>query len=72
LQKQKGLIGQVLEGKAAAPAGKGSFASLPLEKALEEFTEARKGRVAERTSQIDAERSKGFEPSHWQNADAQD
>lgn len=57
-RKQKELINRIMEGKAGAPAGKGSFASLPLEHALAEFTKGREGRVAERTSQIDRERSK--------------
>lgn len=57
-RKQKELIARILEGKAGAPAGKGSFASLPLEEALAEFVKGRQGRVAERTSQIDTERSK--------------
>ncbi|MGO9965757.1 MAG: tyrosine-type recombinase/integrase [Bryobacteraceae bacterium] len=56
--KQKELIGRILEGKAAPPAGKGSFASLPLEQALDQFVKSREGRVAERTTQIDRERSK--------------
>jgi len=47
-----------MEGKAGAPAGKGSFASLPLEQALAELVKNRVGRVAEKTSQIDRERSK--------------
>jgi len=57
-RKQKELIGRILEGKAAAPAGKGSLASLPLEQALDQFVQSRVGRVAERTTQIDRERSK--------------
>jgi integrase len=57
-RKQKELINRIMEGKAGAPAGKGSFASLPLEQALAEFVKGREGRVAERTSQIDRERSK--------------
>jgi integrase len=57
-RKQKELIGRILEGKAAPPAGKGSFASLPLEHALDQFVKGREGRVAERTSQIDRERAK--------------
>jgi integrase len=56
--KQKELINRIMEGKAGAPAGKGSFASLPLEQALAEFVKGRVGRVAERTSQIDRERAK--------------
>lgn len=57
-RKQKELIALILEGKAAPPAGRGSFASLPLEDALEEFVKGRVGRVSERTSQIDRERAK--------------
>jgi integrase len=57
-RKQKELIARIMEGKAGAPAGRGSFASMPLEQALAEFVKGREGRVAERTSQIDAERSK--------------
>ncbi len=57
-RKQKELIARILEGKAAPPAGRGSFASLPLEDALEEFVKGRIGRVSERTSQIDRERAK--------------
>jgi integrase len=57
-RKQKELIALILEGKAAPPAGRGSFASLPLEDALEEFVKGREGRVSERTSQIDRERAK--------------
>jgi integrase len=55
---EKELIARASEGKAAAPSGKGSFASLPLEQALAEFVKGRIGRVAERTSQVDHERSK--------------
>lgn len=57
-RKQKELIGNILEGKAAPPAGKGSFASLPLKDALDQFVKSREGRVAERTTQIDRERAK--------------
>lgn len=57
-RKQKELIARIIEGKAAAPAGKGSFASLPLEQALEELIKTRIGRVAPRTSHMDTERSK--------------
>ena len=57
---QKELIVRASEGKAAAPSGKGSFASLPLEQALAELVQGRVGRVAERTSQIDRERSKAL------------
>src|ERR1700689_871842 len=57
-RKQKELISRIMEGKAGAPSGKGSFASLPLEQALAEFVKGREGRVAERTSQIDRERAK--------------
>ena len=56
--KQKELIGRIMEGKAGAPAGRGSLASMPLEQALAEFVKGRIGRVAERTSQIDRERAK--------------
>jgi integrase len=56
--EQKELIARIMEGKAGAPAGRGSFASMPFEQALAEFVKGREGRVAERTSQIDRERSK--------------
>src|SRR5580658_2717073 len=42
-RKKKELINRIMEGKAGAPAGKGSFASLPLAQALTEFIT---GRVA--------------------------
>src|SRR5580704_12800937 len=58
--KQKELIARIMEGKAGAPAGKGSFASLPLAQALAELVKYRVGRVAEKTSQIDKERSKAL------------
>lgn len=57
-RKQKELIARIVEGKAGAPAGRGSLASMPLEQALTEFIKGREGRVAERTSQIDRERAK--------------
>jgi len=57
-RKQKELINRIMEGKAGAPAGKGSFASLPLEQALAEFVDGRVGRVADRTNQKERERSK--------------
>jgi hypothetical protein len=43
-RKQKELINGIMEGKAGAPAGKGSFAGLPLEQALAEFVKGREGR----------------------------
>ena len=55
---QKELIARILDGKAAAPVGKGGFANLPLQDALEQLVSDREGRVAERTSQIDKERAK--------------
>jgi integrase len=55
---EKEFIARALAGKAAPPTGKGSFASLPMEQALAEFVKGRVGRVAERTSQVDRERSK--------------
>jgi integrase len=58
--KQKELISRIIEGKAGAPAGRGSFASMPLEQALAELVKNRVGRVAEKTSQIDKERSKAL------------
>jgi len=59
-RKQKELIARIMEGKAGAPAGRGSVASMPFEQALSEFVKGREGRVAARTSQIDAERSKAL------------
>ncbi len=56
--KQKELIARIMEGKAGAPAGRGSFSSLPLAQALAELVKYRVGRVAEKTSQIDKERCK--------------
>ena len=56
-RRQKELIRTILEGKAAAPAGHGSFASLRLSDALVEFIKGRVGRVAPRTTQIDEERA---------------
>lgn len=55
---QKELIADILSGKAAPPAVKGSFASLPLKDALDQFVQGREGHVAERTTQIDRERAK--------------
>jgi len=57
-RKQKELIARIMEGKAGAPSGKGSFASLPLEQAITELTKDRIGRVSQRTSQIDTDRAK--------------
>src|SRR5665213_37352 len=57
-RRQKELIARASEGKAAAPSGKGSFASLPLSEALKQIIAERTGRVSERTSRIDKERSK--------------
>ena len=57
---QKELIGRILEGKAAPPSGKGSFASLPLKAALDKFVKGREGRVAERTTQIARERARAL------------
>lgn len=56
-RKQKELIASIMEGRAAAPGRKGSFSSLSLREALVTFTATRVGVVAERTSQIDKERS---------------
>jgi integrase len=55
---QKELIARASEGKAAAPSGKGSFASLPLFEALKQIIAERTGRVSERTTRIDKEREK--------------
>jgi integrase len=57
-RKQKELINLAMEGKAGSPTKRGSYASLPLESALDQLIMERAGRVAERTSQIDRERSK--------------
>lgn len=57
-RKQKELIAAASNGKAAGPAGRGSFAGLSVKDALEKFIAGRLGRVAERTSQIDKERTK--------------
>ncbi len=58
VRREKDLIGDIKEGKAAGPIRRGSFANLALDEALESFSSSRLGRVAERTSQIDKERSK--------------
>lgn len=57
-REQKELIGRILEGKQACPAVKGSFAALSLDQALDEFVKNREGRIAERTTRIDRERSR--------------
>jgi len=57
-RRHKELIASILEGKAAPPAGRESFANLPLEDALDEFVQGRIGRVSERTTQIERERAR--------------
>lgn len=57
-RRQKALINSASEGKAAGPAGKGNFASLPLKDALQRFVELRVGRVSANTTRIDRERAK--------------
>ena len=57
-RRQKELIGAIQNGKAAGPVGKGSFASLPLKDALEQFIQGRVGRVSANTTRIDRERAK--------------
>jgi integrase len=57
-RKQKELIARASEGKAAPPAAKGSFATLPLNDGLDQIVVERTGRVSERTTRIDKERSK--------------
>jgi len=60
LRNEKELIARIKAGKAATSGGKGSFASLPLAQALADLVKNRVGRVAEKTSQIDKERSKAL------------
>ncbi len=54
----KELIARASEGKAATPASRGTFGHLKLSAALEQITAERRGRVSERTTQIDVERSR--------------
>ncbi len=54
----KDLIAKATEGKAAPPSGKGSFAALSLADAMTQLIAERTGRVSERTTRIDKERSK--------------
>jgi len=57
-RRYKDLIARASAGKAAMPAAKGSFATLPLSSALEQIIAERIGRVSERTTRIDKERAK--------------
>ena len=58
LRLHKEFEARVISGKQPGTAGRGSFADLPFSKAVAEYIQERVGRVAERTSQIDRERSK--------------
>jgi integrase len=58
LRLHKEFEGRVISGKQPGTAGKGSFADCSFPKAVEEYIHERLGRVSERTSQIDRERSK--------------
>ena len=58
LRLHKEFEARVICGKQPGTAGRGSFADMEFSKALAEYIQERLGRVAERTSQIDRERSK--------------
>jgi integrase len=58
LHLHKEFEARVVSGKQPGTAGKGSFADMAFPRAVEEYIQGRLGRVAERTSQIDRERSK--------------
>jgi integrase len=58
IRRKNELIRRASEGKAAPPAGRGSFASLPLADALDQLVQDRVRWAAERTTRIDRERSK--------------
>ena len=58
LRLHKEFEARVISGKQPGTAGRGSFADVPFSKAVAEYIQERVGRVAERTSQIDRERSK--------------
>ena len=58
LRLHKEFEARVISGKQPGTAGRGSFPDLQFPQAVAEYVQERVGRVAERTSQIDRERSK--------------